>query len=89
MTVELDTPSIRVLETCQVVAEASGLVNSVTVPSLSVRVNVAVTPPLRVSSSAPGSAIQPVLAVFEVKWVSSPSEPMTATAVSEIRRTWE
>ncbi len=82
----LDRPSSSVLETCQVAAAASSLVNSVTVPSVSDSVKAPVVLPLSVRPSAPGSGTQPVFAAFAVKCVSSPSAPTTATAVSDSLR---
>ncbi len=84
----LASPSSRVLETCQVGTPGSGLVNSVTVPSVSDRVKEPVTLPVRVRSSAPGSGIHPFFAAFAVKNSSSPSASTTVTAVSETLWSW-
>lgn len=47
------------------------------------------TLPVSVRSSAPGSGIHPLFAAFAVKCSSWPSEPTTATAVSDTFRMWE
>ncbi|CAM5555170.1 hypothetical protein SGLAM104S_09352 [Streptomyces glaucescens] len=86
--VVLVRPSWRVLETCQVVASAAGLVKVVTTPSGSDRVKEPVVLPFRVRSSAPGSPTQAVFAALAVKWIASPSSITTSTAVSETLRMW-
>lgn len=85
--VESASPSDSEVVTVHAVADGSTRAKVVTVPSVPESVNVPAKPPVRVSSSEPGSATQPSAAALAVKRTCVPVLVTRSTDVSEVRRT--